>query len=675
MALLLGLIPLLYPGLFFTSTDMLPKRLFLYLSGALLCLIWLIQHATDSRHSLNTPLTKIATIYVAWNMASLFWATNAFTGWVEALQLLVVFIIFIATTTLNIRQHIQTIGFVATIGGLIVSLIGIAQYLGLGFDTMPSVGLPSSTFIFRNLAAAYLLGAIPLGVLAVFHLKTAYSKNICFLSLSCMLLYLFYTRTRGAWVALAGSVFIFALLIFRFPSLRTTVKNQLLNTWHTPSNRWIGIFSIAVLIIGITLPSQTSKNVIQQFDEQKATPTTAVTSLLTPGSDRGRFTMWRHTGSMIADHPLVGVGLDNWEYIYPLYDRGEKITFSSEPVRPHNDMLWIASELGIIGLCMYLALLFFAVQRVYLTLRQNDTPLSLLLVMALFGLTSLTFYGLFSFPKEQPTPTLFFWFYLGLINLTPPLQTQKRQILIPLAGLIICLSATYMCIRHIQFDQHYQIARAYESQQKWAQADQAIIQALEKGVFDHRAQFLHGHYLQKMGKFAASATVYLDALKTHPHYAHTHHNLGGVYAARGNLQQAIPSFKRALEIRPNYHQASLHLGNAYVATHQYDLARKVFQDILKNNPHSADAYTNLGAVYLRQEKFGLAIQAFRKALEIHPQSAQAYNNLAYAYEQIGQITNAITAYENLLKHWKGESEYRTTIKNHLMQLRQQLETP
>ncbi len=675
IALFIGIIPLLYPGLFYASTDMLPKRLFLYLSCAILFFMWFIRPTPHTAQSLQSPLTNVAAMYVIWNIASLFWATNAFSGWVEALQLLVVFAIFIATTALNVRQHMQIISLLAAIGGLMVSLIGIAQYLGLGFDTIPSVGLPSSTFIFRNLAAAYLLGAIPLGLLSLFYSSTTLSKNISILSLSSMLLYLFYTRTRGAWVALLGSVLVLALLLGLSKDLRHTTKQLFLNLWHSPSNRWIGILSIVLLIIGMTLSAQTSKQVIQQFDEQKATPTAAVTSLLTPGGDRGRFTMWRHTGRMIVDHPLIGVGLDNWEYVYPLYDKGEKITFASEPVRPHNDFLWIASELGLVGLCIYLALLFLAIQRVLHSLKQQDTQQSFLLAQALFGLIALTLYSLFSFPKEQPTTALLFWFYLGLINVTPTLKKQNRQVIIPLLGLIVCLYATFICIRHIQFDQHYQIARSYESQQKWAQAEQAIHKAIEQGVFDHRAQFLQGHYLQKMGKLDASATAYLAALKTHPNYAHTHHNLGGVYAARGNLKLAIGSFQRALEIRPNYHQASLHLGNAYVATRQFDMASKVFQNILENNPNASDAYTNLGAVYLRQEKFGLAIQNFRKALEIQPQNAQAYNNLAYAYEQTGQIANAITAYENLLKHWQGDQAYRTTIEHHLKQLRLQIEIP
>lgn len=673
IALLLGITPLIYPGLFYTSTDLLPKRLFLYLGSAVVCLTWLLYQTSLATLSIQSSLTKVAALYVLWNIISLSWATNAFTGWVEALQLIVLFTIFIVTTALNFRQHLHLISFIATIGGLIVSLIGIAQYLGLGFDAILSVGLPSSTFIFRNLAAAYLLGVLPLGILALFHATTNLHKNLCLLSLTSMLLHLFYTRTRGAWLALTCAILLLCLILIRSQPLQKVIKNQFTNLWRTPSSRWISIASIGILVIGITLPAQTSNQVIQQFDEQKSTATTAVTSLLTPGSDRGRFAMWRHTGNMIAEHVLVGVGLDNWEYIYPLYDQGEKITADSEPVRPHNDFLWIAAELGIIGLVLYLALLFLAAQSIYKLLKEKHEQTSLLAAMVAIGLTSLLVYSLFSFPKEQPTPALFFWFYLGLINITPSVQKAKKQPIIPLLGLAACLCATYISIRHIQFDQHYQIARAHESRQQWQQAFMAINQALKHGTFDHRAKFLKAQYLQKMGKNDTAATAYLDALKAHPNYAHTHHNLGGVYAARGNLKQAIPSFKRAVDIRPSYYQASLHLGNAYVATQQFDLAQHVFKQILANNPQSSEAYTNLGAVYLRQEKFDLAIQVFRKALEIQPQNAQAYNNLAYAYEQTEQLFEAINAYENLLKHWQGDKKYLATVQNHIVTLRRKIE--
>jgi tetratricopeptide (TPR) repeat protein len=668
-----GIIPLLYAGLFEASTDMLPKRLALYTGCAILCLAWLVRPASNSSLTLRSPLGSAVGAYVLWSLLSLVWATNRFTGWIEGLQLVAGCTLFAAASVLNFRQHMRVISMAATLGGLVVSLIGIAQYLGLDVESLRSVGLPSSTFVFRNLAAAYLLGAIPMALLAFHFVLTSLEKNVAAVSLATMTLFLFYTRTRGAWIALAVAILLLALWLTVSHPLREAIKQNLRGFWQIRSSRWILLALAALVCLGVFLPARTSNRVIQQFDELKASPVAMVASLASPGGDRGRLTMWQHTLSMIADHPLFGVGLDNWEYLYPLYDRGEKITFSSEPVRPHNDLLWIAAELGLIGFALYLAILWIGFRGGVRTIRNGDGEQSTVAAFAMMGMGALIVYSLFSFPREQPAPALFFWFYLALTAGRTAVANAHRQTLLPLMGFLVCLTAIYMNVRNIQFDRHYQAARAYESLQRWEEANREIDFALAAGSFDHRARFLKGLYLQKMGKNEASAEAYLSAIQAHPNYAHSHHNLGGVYAARGNLKQAIPSFERALEIRPNYYQARIHLGNAYVATRQFDRAREVYEGILEYDPRSADALTNIGAVLLQQGNYNLAIKALLNALEIQPNNAQALNNLAYVYEQDGQISLAIATYESLLTHWQDDAHYRTTVENHLADLRRRSE--
>jgi tetratricopeptide (TPR) repeat protein len=668
---LLLLLPLTYPGLLGTSADLLPKRFALYAITALLCLVVIISK-THIRLPQNT-LTRLAILYVLWNLLSLTWASNVFSGWVEVLQLLALLILFLIAS--NLQNYKHTLSLCATTAGFIVSTIGIAQYLGLGFEHILSVGLPSSTFIFRNILAAYLLGAIPLGIFSFFQSKAKSQQLFSLLSLTTMLLCLFYTRTRGAWLSLTLGCIVLVCLFCVVSPLRNELKRNIQMMWAEPIIRGFTIVCTICLIVGMLQPAQTSKEVIQQFDEQKSTSTAAIQSVFTPGSDRGRLDMWRHTLQMIMDHPILGVGLDNWEYQYPPYDQGSKITFNSEPVRPHNDPLWIASELGLIGLGIYLYLLLRAVKIAWKNLHQKDAQLQRLALTGLFGLTALFIYSLFSFPKEQPTSALLFWFFLAQLNGLETTAPTKPKRSIPILGLVICIYAFYLNQRNITFDQNYNLARAYEKQGQLSQAQQAISQALEAGSFDHRAHFLKAQYLQKTGKLDASVAAYQHALAIHPNYAHTHHNLGGVYAARGNFNQAIPAFQRALQIRPSYEQARLNLGNVYMATKQFDHAITAYEFILQHNPQSDQAYTNLGAAYLQQEQFAKAIPIFQKAIALRPQNVQAHNNLAYSYEQIGQIPKAIVAYQSLLKHWQGDTTYHQTIQDHLQTLQKTLGQP
>ena len=662
-ALLLGGLPLVWPGLGNLSSDLLPKRIVLYTLACFISILLL--WTTKNKYRISSPLLLPATAYVLWNMLSLTWATNPFTGFVEALQLIVFFFLFFAFIHLAIVQHLNTLSQAVTLGGLIASTIGIAQYLGLGFETILSVGLPSSTFIFRNFLAAYLLCAIPFSILVFLNEKKESLALFWFLALCSMLLCLFYTRTRGAWISLAGTIGLTIILIFFFPTLRQTVFQAIAHHWSKPLTRLSMLVCIILLALGATRSANTHKQVIQQFDEKKSTASVAVTSLLTPGSDRGRFAMWNHTLSMIVNHPIKGVGIDNWEYIYPQYDTGEKVTYSSEPVRPHNDILWIASELGLVGLALYIYLLFKAAQIGLRQLKENTNALPTL--AALIGLSALIGYSLFSFPKEQPIPALFFWIFLATISSTNMAEAKQNKI-IPILSCAICLSAIYLTTRNMTFDIHYQRARAYDQVERIPQAYKEITVALKSGSFDHRAYFLKAHYLQQMGRNKEAIAAYQQALNTHPNYAHSHHNLGGVFAAQKAYPQAIQSYQKALTLRPGYFQAQLHLGNAFAATGQNQQAIEAFQKAVEIYPDFAQAHTNLGALYLRQQNFTSAIESFQKAIKYQPTNAEAYNNLAYAYEQTGNLTNAITAYQNLLKYWKGDLAYRTTVSQHITDL-------
>lgn len=65
-------------------------------------------------------------------------------------------------------------------------------------------------------------------------------------------------------------------------------------------------------------------------------------------SDEGiRLEMYRITGEMIEEHPVVGHGIGSWEANYPARAKG---LLSENMATPHNDYLLYTAELGVIGL-------------------------------------------------------------------------------------------------------------------------------------------------------------------------------------------------------------------------------------------------------------------------------------------------------------------------------------
>ena len=668
------LLPLVFWPWDLGAADLLPKRLLLYATGAGISALWLKAVGSGALPRVQAPLTLPAAAYVLINLLSLSWAHNRFSGWVEAVQLLVLFILFLGMISLLRPRHILPLAQFSALGGLLVSVVGIAQYLGLGFAWIPSVGMPSGTFVFRNLAAAYLVGNIPLGVIALLLDPVPRRRPLWGMATAAMLLFLVYTRTRGAWIGLAAAVIAAGILLLVYRSILRSLRPVLVETFASSSLRWLTALCAILLLVGIALPERTSRAVIQRFDEQKSTPLTAAASLLTPGSDRGRKAMWKHTLEMIADRPILGVGLDNWEFAYPPYDRGDKITGDSEPVRPHNDFLWIASEIGLLGLGIYIWLLVITARTVVRLSKTGAPEVRITALLCGIGLLALLGHSTFSFLRERPAPSTIFWLYLTVLALLstfrkPAPRGVRLDWIAPLLGLFISAGACYLNWRHIQFDTQYQRADAHREASEWNAALGEISQALNYGTFDHRAQFLRGRFLHRLGRYPEAENAYRKALLAHPHYAHTYHNLGGVCAAQKKWTRAIAAYQKALDIRPGYDQARIHLGNAYVATGRVEDAFRTFGKIADSSPYAAEACGNLGAIYLQHGALDRAISELQKAVRLRPSYPEAYNNLAYAFEQKGQLREAIAAYGALLKYWKGDREYARTIRTHLETLR------
>jgi len=71
-----------------------------------------------------------------------------------------------------------------------------------------------------------------------------------------------------------------------------------------------------------------------------------------------RIVMWRNTWRMIADHPLLGVGIGGFQYGYAPYVQGVAGWRGFQTDDPHNQYLKLQGELGLLGLGTFLFFLY-----------------------------------------------------------------------------------------------------------------------------------------------------------------------------------------------------------------------------------------------------------------------------------------------------------------------------
>ena len=662
----LFLIPLLFrpEG----GSDLVVKRLGLFILVTALAVVW-AKRPVITRDDLLLP----GICYVLLSIASTFWAPNPLSSVVEIAPLFIGLILLVAiTSTVDVAGFLRACTALV-IGGGVVGMIGIAQYFDIApFTGIPSVGLPSATFGFRNVTAGYLVTALPLAALGIFAPGSDGKRLVSLAGTTLMGVLLVYTRTRGAWLGLAvGSGVIVALSLSAQP-LRTHLAASLRSV--TMLRRWGLALLILMACYAATRSENSSDAAIQRFDEQKTSALTTLQSTFDVGSGRGRLTFWRNTLDLIRDHPVLGVGLDNWEYVYPPYDRGMRITAHSEPARPHNDLLWITSEIGLVGLLVYVWLLLQAGKGAWEASRASDPTRALLGIACAGSLAAFTVHGFFSFPKEQPATVLLFWTALTGLAIARR-KDDHRTIWIPrwMGSLTaaVCLLAFCAGWQHFRFDGPFHRALAATQGGNWELATREIGDALTRGPIDHRASFIRAKALHEQGRWSEAEAAYTLALAYHPNYANTHHNLAGILAQQGDLPTALQHFEIAHQLRPTDSGIQINLGNALIRAGRFDQARVVFQSLIADTLAIHQAHAALGAIELYQQNPTEAIPHLEHAVALKPDFNEARNNLAIALEQSGRLREAVAMYEVVIQGWRGDPAYLEQIRAHVADLKEQ----
>ena len=637
LLILLVLVPLAYHSEVFNFA-LLPKRLTLQVTLLVSALFWALSPSSASIHKtrLNTPIL----VYFLVSLIAFTQAINPVEGLLSlGHQFTFVILFFLLISTFPISSIPDLLRAVACVG-ILVSIIGILEARGFDLPWFPvSNGRPSATFAYRNLAASYLIMSIPLS--AALSITSKRYRDFCLGSVSTglMVVFLVYTRTRGAWAGLIGAALTVVLLL-AFAKVRWSTSLGISRNYIL-SRRALTtlLFVLVPTIVLSSLPPVIASEQSRGIDEKKQDLLAALASVKTPGADRGRRAMWGHTLDMIGDHPLLGVGPGNWQLHYPRYDGGDMLTSDSAPQRPHNDFLWITAETGLIGLAAYVVLLFFTATAVLSILRKPRQPLHAIYATAFFAsLFAMLGHGLFSFPRERCETSLLFWTavaILALLDAPRPsvphgiASSPLRRYAVKLIPVLLFLS-TWITVRHLQFDTHYLQARRYEKGGDFRAALPEARKALAYGPFDPQAFLLLAKGHQAAGQFREAKADLLGGLRYHPHSIQLLGDLGNCYAFLDSLDRAEQLFRNVLEIFPGYYQIYNNLGGVYQKRGEIDKAIKTYEAVLERDPKYIDAYSNLGLAYLSVDRADEAIQTYQRALEVVPEDAVLHYNLGDA---------------------------------------------
>ena len=157
-----------------------------------------------------------------------------------------------------------------------------------------------------------------------------------------------------------------------------------------------------------------------------------------------------------------------------------------------------------------------------------------------------------------------------------------------------------------------------------------------------------GVLLREDGHLTAAESAYRQALALDPTNASAHNNLGNIYRLRGDTDAAEHAYVTALRRLPRYADALINLGALYSETGRLHEAVAVYDRARPLAGGRLEFFNNLGTTYLRLQQFARAESSLREGLALRggdmgPDVAPLYRNLAGALEGQGQVEEALRA--------------------------------
>lgn len=218
------------------------------------------------------------------------------------------------------------------------------------------------------------------------------------------------TLSRASWAALLVGLFVlllagerrFRLLGPRFALVLTVVGLMGLAFWSSDAlrKRIAGMFLPASGEAGATLKDPTF------------------------GS---RTLLWNGTIRLIGKHPVFGSGVASWRWIYQQH-REPAASFTTFPEYAHNDILNLASDYGLVGLLLAVAVLIGFCRQALAVARSNEPPdKRALAVGAMVSVGAILFHSWFDFTLHLPANSLALSWILGMVAALDVSESKYRR--------------------------------------------------------------------------------------------------------------------------------------------------------------------------------------------------------------------------------------------------------
>ncbi len=510
----------------------------------------------------------------------------------------------------------------------IIAIYALLQYYG--FDPyLKELSSITSTIGQKNWISNYLALVFPV-IFSYFLLENIRKNKIIYY----FLLSIFYTaliicQSRGIWISISLTLIFAIYIIIKFKLFEIFKRNK----------RWLIILFFTFLIITIIYSTDNPLNksaitvprrAISTFDEQDPSINT-------------RLLMWKTTFNMIKDKPLLGSGIGTFKMNYLDYqaeflkDNPYYIKYSGKAGEAHNEYLQMWAELGVIGLGIFLSIIFIFCNLVWEFLKEEKNSKKKLICWSLIlGIICFLFHSLFTFPLHVPALGSTFFIIFGLIvvyiedfNLSKiKKEINIKNILLKVVLNILILFLMIVAINCFVIKPY--VAELYYFKGARYNVDKSYIKALPNFQYSIKLDPYNGRILHALGTayfnlgMIDKAEDILQRAKKYITDVNTFYNLGLVYSQMNLLQKAEEEFKKSIYLNPKFDKAYYDLGYLYFIQEEYDKTIEQWNKIFEIKPNFPNKYivlNNLGIAYKKKQMPDKALEYFLQALELAPEGS------------------------------------------------------
>ncbi len=166
--------------------------------------------------------------------------------------------------------------------------------------------------------------------------------------------------------------------------------------------------------------------------------------------------------------------------------------------------------------------------------------------------------------------------------------------------------------------------------------------------------------LASIKRIAYLISLYERASSINPSFVSAYYNLGQLYQDVGLIPKALICYRKVAELDPNYQDVYLSLGKLYFDLGDAAKSNLAYNQLLTLYPDDENVYMNVILAYNEILKKNVndfeyraarrqALEGYLQFIHDHSSTARSFFNLGYLYSEMGEIEEAISAYQTALK--------------------------